>query len=157
MGGKEETDSKTKTMFKKTAWSLISVGVKKTAPGRNRGIINRRMSTAGFRALQQRASRLSLGAERYAKQSAKLHKNQKIRTQRKKIKVDHMDMGTLHEDAEMEEISEAIEHSHRPSVADARETIGKVMSNTEQTSQHTRQNSQGSKSQGSKDTLHCRE
>lgn len=110
MGKKEEeqehTEVKHKTMFKKTAWSLISVGVKKSAPNRT---MNRRMSTAGFRALQTKASRLSMGTERFAKQSNKLHKNQKIRTHKRKIKIDHMDMGTLHED-EMEQIAEAVEH-----------------------------------------------
>ena len=65
------------------------------------------MSTAGFRQLQNRASRLSLSQESFVKQNKKLHKNKKIRNQVKPkfdtIKEDTMQ--TLTEDAEMEELA----------------------------------------------------
>ena len=65
------------------------------------------MSTAGFRQLQNRASRLSLSQESFVKQNKKLHKNKKIRNQIKPkfdtIKEDTMQ--TLTEDAEMEELA----------------------------------------------------
>lgn len=83
----------------------------KSKPKPMRKPMTRRMSTAGFRQLQNRASRLSLSQESFVKTNKKLHKNKKIRKKQgpqfDAIEEDN-DMQTLTEDAELEAVAEII-------------------------------------------------
>jgi len=83
----------------------------KSKPKSTRKPMTRRMSTAGFRQLQNRASRLSASQESFVKTNKKLHKNKKIRKKQgpqfAAIEEDN-DMQTLTEDAELEEVAEIV-------------------------------------------------
>jgi len=85
----------------------------KNKPKPMRKPMTRRMSTAGFRQLQNRASRLSCSQESFVNTNKKLHKNKKIRKkpllspQFDAIAEDN-DMQTLTEDAELEEVAEIV-------------------------------------------------
>merc|ERR1719219_1056629 len=77
LGKPEETKAPTVNKFKKIGWSMIGIsGAIKNKPKPMKRLPSRRMSTAGFRQLQNRASRLSLSQESFVKQNKKTPQKQ---------------------------------------------------------------------------------
>merc|ERR1719219_3313810 len=107
LGKPEETKAPTVNKFKKIGWSMIGIsGAIKNKPKPMKRLPSRRMSTAGFRQLQNRASRLSLSQESFVKQNKKLHKNKKIRKIKPNFEsIKETEMQPLTEDVELEELA----------------------------------------------------
>lgn len=116
--GKPEAKVVNVNKFKKVGWSMIGIaGTFKNKPKSMKKLPSRRMSTAGFRQLQNRASRLSMSQESFVKQNKKLHKNKKIRKIKPNFEsIKEAEMQPLTEDVELEELAGRITQNNNTNI-----------------------------------------